>query len=426
MTILAAVPGQPAVQVSYGLASTELDVPASGATTFNVGSVAKQMTAQLVLGAAEEGLLDLGQPACEILPQLAVTATIADLITHQSGLRDAESLLALAGLRDMDYYTSADLLSLIWRQHEPAVPAGRFLYSNSNYLLLAEILERVHGAPLASIATSRLFGPLGMTSTAFKVSPRQIVHQAASSYRPAAAPPGSEHASTPACLPGPGSLWTTAADLDRWLTCLHTRWQRSGCPLPAQNQIPYVLSDRPPARYGPGLYTAGSAGEARVFHYGHEQGFSAAATLTEDGSRIICLSADATVRADHLSAALPADLARSALDLAGTAENLLAQRGHTPSDPRAASAVRICDLEGATALGRFACQDVPGSVGMIRHRGTLHLTRRSVADRLIEKGPATWAGPGYRVTFLEDAAPETARGFILDMPRAPGLRYLRE
>jgi CubicO group peptidase (beta-lactamase class C family) len=425
MTVFAAVPGQPAAQAHCGLASAELDVPASEATVFNVGSVAKQLTAQLVLDAAGEGMLDLRQPAGEILPQLAVSATIADLITHQSGLRDAESLLALAGLRDMDYYTPADLLSLIWRQDRPAVPAGQFLYSNSNYLLLTEILERIHDAPLASIAASRLFGPLGMTSTVFKASPRQIVHQAASSYRPATDLPGSEHASTPVCLPGPGSLWTTAADLDRWLCCLHTQWQRSGSRLPAQDRIPYVPSDQPSSQYGSGLYATSPDGEIRVFHYGHEQGFSAAATLTRNGIRVTCLSADAAVRADHLSAALFRELAEQPRSLAGCAERALAHPGRTPGSPPAPPTARTRDLDGAAAMGRFTCPDVPGSVGMARYQGELYLTRRSAADRLVRTGPAAWAGPGYQLTLPDDTTPETACGLTLDMRRAPGLRYVR-
>jgi CubicO group peptidase (beta-lactamase class C family) len=86
------------------------------------------------------------------------------------------------------------------------VPGGQFLYSNTNYLLLAKILEGIHGTDLANIAQTVLFGPLGMSATLFKTDPRQLIPHAASAYQPAI---GSwQHTAHPAALPGPGGFWT--------------------------------------------------------------------------------------------------------------------------------------------------------------------------------------------------------------------------
>lgn len=130
-------------------ANLELATPIGPDAVFNVGSVAKQITAYLAVLAARHGSLDLGTPVADLLPQTRVPGvTVTDLIRHDSGIRDAESLLSLAGFRELDHYTSDDLLALAYRQTDRAEPPGRFLYSNTNYLMLTKILETIHGTDL--------------------------------------------------------------------------------------------------------------------------------------------------------------------------------------------------------------------------------------------------------------------------------------
>ncbi|MFD9532083.1 serine hydrolase domain-containing protein [Streptomyces sp. NPDC060010] len=220
LTLLVHRPREEPTLLHTGLASLEHRLPIGPDTTFNVGSVAKQITSHLILLAARDNLLHLDQPAADLLPRLKISdVTVADLVTHQSGIRDAESLLSLVGFRDLDHYTADDLRTLAYRQQQRAVPEGHFLYSNTNYLLLTEILEGVHRTTLTDLARHRLFGPLGMNNTRFKTDPHQVVPGAASAYR--ATPHGWQHTEAPVTLPGPGTLWTTASDLDRWLTYLH-------------------------------------------------------------------------------------------------------------------------------------------------------------------------------------------------------------
>ena len=124
-------PGTPAILAHAGLASIELAVPISEATVFNTGSVAKQITAHLPILAARDRDLSLQQPVSSLLPRFRLAdVTIADLITT-IGVRDVESMLSLAGFRDLDHYIADDLLTLAYRQHRRAVPPGQFLYSNT-------------------------------------------------------------------------------------------------------------------------------------------------------------------------------------------------------------------------------------------------------------------------------------------------------
>ncbi|MFD0347220.1 serine hydrolase [Kitasatospora aburaviensis] len=95
------------------------------------------------------------------------------------------------------------MVSLACWQRQRAVPEGQFLYSNTNYLLLAKLLETVHGMDLASLARRRLFDRLGMDATHFKSDPRQLIPCAASAYHLTSG--GWQHSAEPVSLPGPGS-----------------------------------------------------------------------------------------------------------------------------------------------------------------------------------------------------------------------------
>ena len=202
--------------VVRGHAVIEHNLPADANTRFNVGSVAKQITAYLVLKTAQQRKIDLTAPARTYLPRLAVDGvTIVDLITHTSGIRDAEAMLCLCGYRELDHYTAADLLNLAYRQRQRCTPPGQFLYSNTNYLLLAAVLESVLDARFAELAESHVFKPLRMTDTAFRSDARTSIPHAASSYE--ASDRGLVSGLRPVAIAGPGSLWTTPSDLLAWL-----------------------------------------------------------------------------------------------------------------------------------------------------------------------------------------------------------------
>ncbi|MDQ0810181.1 CubicO group peptidase (beta-lactamase class C family) [Streptomyces sp. B3I7] len=411
----------PRVQAHTGTASLELAVSIGENTAFNVGSIAKQITAYLCVRAARDGLLSLDRPVRDILPNFRIPdVTVADLIRHRGGIRDAETLLSLAGFRDLDHYTADDLLQLAYRQQRRAVEPGRFLYSNTGYLLLAEILTQVHGAGLQQIADRQVFAPLGMTAARFKTDPREVIPGAAASYHVTA--DGWQHQQGPVTMPGPGSLWSTAADLDRWLGYLWEEWSESADDgLPHERHVDYRPSDHPPFTYGPGLYGDPRPGRAAVFHYGHEQGFSAAAHLTRAGLRIICLSNHASIAADQVAAAARAELGR-------TLEADLSKLLHRQPEPTPIVAERSGADTPHIPLGTYACDEVPGTLRLTRSKSSLYLWRRGTHDFLTRTGAATYAAKGYTLTLptapADDSAP-TPDSFILDLDRAPGLQYQR-
>lgn len=418
---------EPAMQAHAGSASLELSAPITESTTFNVGSVAKQITAYLCVRAARDGLLTLDRAVDSILSRFRVPdVTVAELVQHHGGLRDAESLLSMAGFRDLDHYTTDDLLQLAYRQHNRAVEPGRFLYSNTGYLFLAEVLRHVHGAPLHEIAERQVFSPLGMSSARFMSDPREVIPGAASSYEPTAT--GWSHQQRPVTLPGPGSLWCTAADLDRWLGHLWQEWQATpDGTLPFGQHVAYRPSDHAPFTYGAGLYADPRPGRAAVFHYGHEQGFSAAAHLTSTGLRIICLSNHSGIAADHVAAIAVDALVRHPAPHPGPLLSGVLRDRPTPR------ATATDDREGETEaphtpVGMYVCEEVPGAVRLTRSGKALYLWRRGTRDRLVRTGPVMYKADGYTLTLPSqprDSTEAQPDGFVLDLDRAPRLRYRR-
>jgi len=202
----------------YGLANLEYGVRNTPATIFHAASVSKQFTAFAIHLLAHDGKLSLDDEARKHLPELRVQGppiTIRHLLHHTSGLRDQWNLLQLAGLRMDDGITEGDILGLLWQQRQlNFAPGEDELYSNSGYTLLAQIVKRVSGQPLAAFAQERIFGPLGMKSTHFHENYGALVKGRAYSY--VRVRDGWRYTALSFSNVGATSLFTTVEDLARW------------------------------------------------------------------------------------------------------------------------------------------------------------------------------------------------------------------
>lgn len=421
VALLVQRPGVPDVRFHTGVAVLEQPSPIGPTTVFNSGSLAKQFTAHLILLSARRKFLRLDRPVSAFLPRFKLpSVTVEDLVRHQGGVRDAESLLSLAGFRDLDHYTADDLLQLAYRQSRRCTPPGAFLYSNTGYLLLAEILRAVHGAELQRLAMDWVFGPLGMHATRFVSDPRDVLPEAAGSYAPTA--DGWVRCQRPVALPGPGTLWCSTTDLARWLTRLWETWPATQR-LVHEDEVPYCTGDHAPFVYGPGLYGDRRApGGESVFHYGHEQGFSAAALLFRTGLRVVCLSNHASLHADHMAdgvvTAIGNERDLSPRLLTRLVEDVL----HRSRAVRSSAAAPRRDF----ALGTYVCEDVPGALRLSTADGNLYLWRRGTCSPLTPNGPADFHGEGLHLVLPQGTRPDTGiEQFTLHLDRAPDLRYHR-
>ncbi|MCP4656894.1 MAG: beta-lactamase family protein, partial [bacterium] len=203
----------------YGMASLEFGVPLGPETVFSVASMAKQFTAASIALLALRGEISLDDDVRNHLPGLAdfgETVTIRHLIHHTSGVRDYLSLRSLAGYSSKDYFDNDRIIRFLTRQKSLNFrPGEQHLYSNSGYVLLAEIVKRVSGRSLGAFAEENVFRPLGMLDTRFDDDMRRVVKNRATSYGPLEEG-GFQRYLKAFEVAGPGNLLTTVGDLHRW------------------------------------------------------------------------------------------------------------------------------------------------------------------------------------------------------------------
>ena len=137
---------------AFGMADLERRVALTPDSVFEIGSVSKQFTAMSILLLEKDGKLSLDDDVRFYVPELPAyerPVTLRHLLHHTSGIRDIETLLPLVGWLYPNYLSPDDQLELIARQRALNFPPGdQFLYSNSGYLLLAEVVGRVSGENL--------------------------------------------------------------------------------------------------------------------------------------------------------------------------------------------------------------------------------------------------------------------------------------
>jgi CubicO group peptidase (beta-lactamase class C family) len=142
-------------------------------TRFNIASNGKQFTALAILVLVDEKKLSLNDDIRKFLPtiypKLNSRMTIENLLNHTSGIRDIYDLWSLKGLTWWQHsYTNKDALELIAKQEDlNFLPNTKYLYSNTNYILLTAIVEKVTGKSFVNY-TNELFKRLNMSNTSFE------------------------------------------------------------------------------------------------------------------------------------------------------------------------------------------------------------------------------------------------------------------
>jgi len=172
----------------YGMADLEHDIPISSKSIFDIGSTSKQFTAICIALLICQEKLSLDDEVQKYITEMAIyehPITIRHLVHHISGIRDYLSLMELAGMRFENEYPDEEVIGLISQQKElNFIPGEEYLYSNSGYILLAEVVKRVSGQSLSKFADEQLFKPLGMDNTHFHDDFTMIVKERAMGYSP--------------------------------------------------------------------------------------------------------------------------------------------------------------------------------------------------------------------------------------------------
>ena len=259
----------------YGLASVELGAPIGSDTAFRIASVSKQFTVAAALRLVRDGRLSLDDPPQKYLPDLPPlpeAITIEQMMRNTSGWPDFLELLQLGG-SNLDRPTRVeDLRATVARnRHLNFAPGSRFLYSNTNFVALAWIVDAIEGRPLSDILADWIFKPLGMTRTALVVDNDTVVPHLATAYLQTL--DGSLRRARHAYPHGgEGGLVSTVEDLLIWARHCARPWLKPTA-LWADLAEPKPLTNGAPSPYLRGLWSAALRGLDTVGHGGLWPGY---------------------------------------------------------------------------------------------------------------------------------------------------------
>ncbi|WP_327190299.1 serine hydrolase domain-containing protein [Streptomyces xinghaiensis] len=273
------------------------------ADRFRAGSVTKVFVATVVLQLRAEGALRLSDPVERHLPGLVrgpgydgARITLRQLLTHTSGLFDYVRDPRLAeesfgrGFRSHRYDTRSprELVRAALRHRPYFAPGTGYRYSNTDYILLGLVVERVTGRPYARAVEERIIRPLGLGGTSFPGTRHGLPRPHGRAYSAAAAPGGSGALMdvtelNPSTAGAAGEMVSTLGDLERFLRAL-----LGGELLPAPELRRMTDTSVTRGRYGYGLFPERLPCGVTVWgHNGSISGSYVRITATAGGRRVL-------------------------------------------------------------------------------------------------------------------------------------------
>ena len=271
--------GRVTVRRAYGMADLERRVAATPETDYRLASVSKQFTAMAVMLLVKDGKVRYDQAVREFLPELPAAAravTVRHLLNHTSGLWDYEDLIPDSRTAQLD---GRDVLALVVSKDSLYFPAGsQYRYSNSGYVLLGLIVERVSGMTFPEFLQTRIFRPLGMGASVAHVEGSDTVPRRAYGYSPRGGTFVPTDQSVTSATLGDGGIYTNVDDMQRWDQALYPGGtalvDAATLDLAATPpQLPAGAGAGATTEYGFGWFVDTYRGEKRWRHTGETSGF---------------------------------------------------------------------------------------------------------------------------------------------------------
>ena len=260
---------------AWGMADLERNAPLTTNSIIEAASVSKQFTAAAILLLEQQRKLSLNDDVRKYIPELPDYGTIIrikNLIHHTSGLRDWGDIAEMTGWpRTTKSYSNADALYIICQQNKlNNLPGDEIIYSNSNYNLLAIIIERSSGMSLADYTAKYIFEPAEMKNSQWRDNYKRIVANRALAY--IKTEKGYETEMPNENIYGNTGLLTTSEDLIKWNEFYLNG--RFGTPSLLANQLaPDTLNNGEINHYAAGLYVQEKNGLQCIYHNGSTAGY---------------------------------------------------------------------------------------------------------------------------------------------------------
>jgi len=215
--------GRPLVDRCYGMANYELGASNTDATRFHIASVSKSFTAAAILLLEERGKLKVEDKLSKFISDYprGDEITIHQLLTHTSGIPNVNNFPAY-DQKSMQQLSLEQVIALFKDEPLDFAPGSKYAYSNSNYNLLAYIVEKVSGMRYGEFLQKNFFEPLGMRMSGDDQDPEQLIPERAAGY----VPMGYDQLGNAPYLDwtiktGNGSLYSTTHDLLKWDQALY-------------------------------------------------------------------------------------------------------------------------------------------------------------------------------------------------------------
>ena len=268
-SVLVAKGGKILLEKGYGYKNVAGKTINDAGTIFQVGSITKEFTAAVVLKLLVQKKLSLEDNISKYFPGFpgGDSITIKNLLTHTSGIFNYTEVF--------DFWKQSNIpaneqmiLDTLQSKKLLFAPGTKFSYSNSNYMLLAYIIQKVTGEPYETVVRNLIFRPLGMTRSGFDFTQLQNADKATgywnfSAFKYVEGPPNDSSE-----FIGSGSMYSSVWDLYRW----HRALQDGKVLDKAILALAYEPAKGP---YGYGWELDSAAGKKTVGHNGRMFGFEA-------------------------------------------------------------------------------------------------------------------------------------------------------
>lgn len=282
--------GKVVLKRNFGLASLQYQVPVTGTSLFSINSATKAFAGVAVMQLVQEGKIDLAAPIGQYLTDLPVAwraVTVTQLLNHTSGLPDVldqRSGKLVGPLPDDADAAWTAVQALVVE----APPGQRYRYNQTNYVLLAQLIERLGGQPFTTFIQRRQFDVAGMRHSGFGDA-KDVVANKASSYVLGRGGNGYRNVieDFPLFMRAGAGINSNAGELANWLIALQSGRLLAPASVERLWQ-PTSLNDGKPAPWALGWPTIGRDGHRAVAGIGG--GRSAFYVYPNDGLAVIILS----------------------------------------------------------------------------------------------------------------------------------------
>ncbi len=277
---------------AYGYRNLDDKVLADADTMYGIGSNTKQFTAAGILLLRDAGKLDVDARVSVYLPNVphGAEVTIRNLLTHTGGYAEFTELPDVDRLAARPA-TNEEILDTVVSSPLGFKPGTKWQYSNTGYVMLATIIERLSGMSYADFLRTRIFEPLGMTRTRYEDQALVETDRATGYTRFAMGEQEHESHLDYSWFSGAGAIESTLADLETWNNAIDRGTLLSAASREMMHTS-FKLADGTDTHYGFGLFMQPlPGGKHVVLHGGDTTGFGTQdARFVEDGIDLIVLT----------------------------------------------------------------------------------------------------------------------------------------